>query len=110
MVIMELMSVTERRISSPTSMCKQDSCMTSVSSGTLCTQYFQKGAALTSIWIIIERPTMPVSLANLIAAQARALSIAAGQGIAAHTQELITLTGTFMRQQQLCNYRQQSSV
>src|SRR5436305_12703146 len=99
MVIMELMSVMGRRISSPTSMCKQDSCMTSVSSGTLFTQYFQKGAALTSIWIIIERPTTQVSLANLIAAQVRALSIAVVQGIAAHTPELITLTGTFMQQQ-----------
>src|SRR5438128_12573161 len=89
-----LISAAERRIWSPISMCKQNSCTISVSSGTHCTQYSQRAAALTSTWTTIERQTIPVSLVNLILAPAHVPSIVAGLVIVGHTQALFQLTDT----------------
>src|SRR2546425_10950504 len=72
-----LISAAERRIWSPISMCKQNSCTISVSSGTHCTQYSRRAGALTSTWTTIERQTIPVSLVNLILAPAHVPSIVA---------------------------------
>src|SRR5258708_30203275 len=94
MAITESMSVMGRKILSHISMCIQNLCTTSASSGMRCTLYLRTVEESISTWITIERRIMQVSLAILIAARERVLSTVVAQGIVAHTRERIQLTGT----------------